>query len=137
MPAAYLLRSTAALHRNTVATHGESTVRDGGTYAWFPATEGSTAYTVPIPGSVMPSRRRGVVVKGLTSMETGEIALACLSDDLPFIPIPNETTFIVAVAEDHGDEFDPAAERKRYVVTEINERIPGSTSLRILASLNA
>lgn len=137
MPRDYLKRSTALMLSQTVRTHGEATVRAGGKYAWFPAEEGGTEYTVAVPGTVMPARRRGVVVAGLSSMETGEIALACDSSDLPFTPVANHTVFIVAAAEVDDTDLVPSATRKRYVVTEINERIPGTTSLRILASLNA
>lgn len=137
MPSSYLKKSTVLLHRQTVAVHGEPTVRAGGRYAWFPAAEAGTEYTVAIPGTVMKARQRGMVVKGLSSMETGEIALACKRTDLPFFPVPNVTVFIVAEAEASGTGLVPSATRQRYVVTEVNERIHGTTSLRIVASLNA
>lgn len=137
MPSPSLIRSTRTLHRATAAAFGETTLRPGGTYAWFPAAAGGTTYTVPLPGTVAPARRRGVVVQGLSSIETGEIAVHCLLADLPFTPVPHTTIFIVAPAEEGTDgTLQPSADFQRYVVSDITPRHTGAASIRFTGTLS-
>lgn len=138
MPAAFLLKSTAHLRAATIATFGESILREGGIFAWFPSTSGGTDYTTAIPGSVMNARQKGVQVAGLSTMQTDEIALLCDATDLPFTPIPEQTLFLVATAIVTAGEYAPdPADSKTYLVKGLHYSVPGSSTLRITAELHA
>jgi hypothetical protein len=114
------------LRRETQRVFGE------GTYLFFPAARGGTAYTVVVPCTSSVARGRASGLAGVLSLPADTRTVEVDDDALPFVPRPDDILlFGNAVRNSAGVLIqDPAAPAQKFKIT-VPYKAPYHTHWRI------